>query len=118
MPSFDQYGNFRGTFYGVDRQGHTTPSPDASQPLQPYMPVPYPAPWLPTKRRDHGHPVDAGKVLSEGQAIGLDKSGAFIPAGLFCGDTGTKANGGDYCVIVYSDMDVAIARNAATGNKV
>jgi hypothetical protein len=115
---FDQYNNFTNTQLGIDRQGHTTPSPDACDEYKPFHPVPYPACWLPIKRRDEGHPIGAGKVLSEGNLVGVDKSGALIPAGYFCGDTGTKANGGDYCVVVYSQYDVGTVHNPATGNLV
>jgi hypothetical protein len=118
VPGFDQFNDFRGTTYGVDRRGHTTPSPDACDEFRPFMPVPYPAAWLPIRRRAEGHPVAAGVVLSEGYLIGVDKSGALIPAGYTCGDMGTKANGGQYCVIVYSQYDVGTVTNPQTGLKV
>ena len=111
---FDQYNNFRGTQTGTDRKGFTTPSPDACDPLQPFMPVPYPASWLPIKRRDEGHPDAAGIVISEGHLVGLDKSGALIPAGYFCGTQATKANGGQYCAVVYSQYDVNTVYNPQT----
>jgi len=118
VPGFDQFNNFRGSQYGVDRQGHTTPSPDACDEFRPFLPVPYPACWLPIRRRAEGHPVAAGVVLSEGYLVGVDKSGALIPAGYTCGDTGTKESGGQYCVIVYSQYDVGTVTNPQTGLKV
>ena len=88
---FDVNNNYRGTFFGADRIGHTTPDPDASEPLRPFLPVQYPAPWLAGKRRDEGHPVGAQVVISAGQLVGLDKSGALVPAGMI---SGTQAASG------------------------
>lgn len=90
MATYDSYNNFRGTFLGADRLASTTPSPDASDALQPFLPCSYPAPWLPIKRRDESHPIAAGKVLSEGNLVGVDQSGALIPAGYL---SGPQANG-------------------------
>src|SRR5208337_1771502 len=83
--SFDVNNNYRGVLYGRDRLGYTTPDADASEPLRPFLPIPYPAPWLPAKRLDEGHPVGANVVLSSHQLVGVDKNGALIPAGLTCG---------------------------------
>src|SRR5208282_499632 len=83
--SLDINNNYRGTLYGRDRLGYTTPDADASEPLRPFLPVPYPAPWLPGKRLDEGHPVGAQVVLSSHSIVGLDKSGALVPAGLISG---------------------------------
>ncbi len=83
--SFDINNNYRGTLYGRDRLGYTTPDADASEPLRPFLPVPYPAPWLPGRRLDEGHPVGAQVVISSHQLVGLDKSGALVPAGLLSG---------------------------------
>jgi hypothetical protein len=83
--SLDINNNYRGTLYGRDRLGYTTPDADASEPLRPFLPVPYPAPWLPGKRLDEGHPVGAQVVLSSHSIVGLDKSGALVPAGLIAG---------------------------------
>lgn len=83
--SFDINNNYRGTLYGRDRLGYTTPDADASEPLRPFLPVPYPAPWLPGRRLDEGHPVGAQVVLSSHQIVGLDKSGALVPAGMLSG---------------------------------
>lgn len=83
--SFDINNNYRGTLYGRDRLGYTTPDADASEPLRPFLPVPYPAPWLPGRRLDEGHPVGAQVVISSHQIVGLDKSGALVPAGLLSG---------------------------------
>lgn len=83
--SLDINNNYRGTLYGRDRLGYTTPDADASEPLRPFLPVPYPAPWLPGRRLDEGHPVGAQVVLSSHQIVGVDKSGALIPAGMLSG---------------------------------
>jgi hypothetical protein len=113
--SFDINNNYRGTFYGKDRMGFITPDVDASESLQPYLPVSYPAPWLPILRRDEGHPVAGGVVISKGMNVGVDKSGGLVPAGLLSGNTG---NGGAYCVVVYGSDDIGFTVNPATGNKV
>lgn len=115
---FDQNNNYRGTLYGKDRLGFVTPDLDASEPVQPFLPVGYPAPWLPIIRRDEGHPVAAGVVISKGHACGVDKSGGLIPAGYRSGDTGTVAAGGTYCVVVYSNDDVGFTWNPQTGARV
>ena len=70
--AFDDNNNYRGTFYGKDRLGMVTPDCDASDPVQPFLPIGYPAPWLPMRRRDDGHPVAAGIVISAGNAVGVD----------------------------------------------
>jgi hypothetical protein len=113
--SFDVNNNYAGTFYGKDRLGFTTPDCDASESLQPFLPVSYPAPWLPIIRRDEGHPVAAGVVISSGMAVGVDKSSALIPAGLQSGSTGA---GGNYCILVYGSDDVMATINPQTGAKV
>lgn len=119
--SLDINNNYRGTLYGRDRLGYTTPDADASEPLRPFLPVPYPAPYLPGKRLDEGHPVGAQVVLSSHDLVGVDKSGALVPAGLQSGNTGQHsdhATGGGYNVLVYGQNDVGFARNPATGNPV
>jgi len=88
--SLDINNNYRGTLYGRDRLGYTTPDADASEPLRPFLPVPYPAPWLPGRRLDEGHPVGAQVVISSHQIVGLDKSGALIPAGFMSGTTASS----------------------------
>lgn len=90
--SLDINNNYRGTLYGRDRLGYTTPDADASEPLRPFLPVPYPAPWLPGRRLDEGHPVGAQVVISSHQMVGTDKSGALVPAGLTSGAQGTAQN--------------------------
>jgi len=85
MGGFDINNNFRGTYYGKDRLGFTTPDADSSDWLRPWIPVPYPAPWLPGLRRDDAHPVGAQVVISSHQLVGLDASGALVPAGYFSG---------------------------------
>ena len=112
---FDVNNNFRGTWYGKDRLGMTTPDCDASDPLQPFLPVGYPAPWLPIRRRDEGHPVAAGVVLSSGYLVGVDKSGGLVPAGMRSGSTGP---GGPYVVLVYGSDDVGFSYNPQAARKV
>ena len=85
MAGFDINNNFTGSLFGKDRQGFITPDAEASETLRPFFPVPYPAPYLKIKRRDQGHPVLAGVVLTSQELVGVDASGAFVPAGLFCG---------------------------------
>ena len=119
--SLDINNNYRGTLYGRDRLGYTTPDADASEPLRPFLPVPYPAPWLAGKRLDEGHPVGAQVVLSSHDLVGVDKSGALVPAGLISGNTGVRTNaatGDGYVVVVYGQNDVGFARNPKTGNPV
>jgi hypothetical protein len=116
--SFDVNNNYTGQFFGKDRLGFTTPSPDASDPLRPWLVVPYPAPWLPRKRRDEGHPVGANVVLSDGHLCGVDKSGALIPAGLISGAQAASGAGGQFCILVYSQDDVGFTYNVQTGNPV
>jgi len=116
--SFDINNNYRGTFFGKDRLGFVTPDCDASEPIQPYLPVGYPAPWLPIKRRDEGHPVGAGIVISSHQLVGVDKSGGLIPAGLISGPQPATSAGGRYCLIKYGPDDVGFTINPRTGVKV
>lgn len=111
--AFDQNNNYLGVYYANnDRLGFNTPDPDASSILRPFLPVSYPAPWLPTKRPDLAHPVGANKVMSVGYLVGVDKSGGLIPAGYFSGDTG---RGGPYCLVKYGKEDVGWAHNPQTG---
>lgn len=121
--SFDINNQYTGSLFGRDRIGHTTPDAEASEILRPWLPVPYPAPYLPALRQDQGHPVLANVVLSSQNLIGQDKSGAFVPAGLFCGTQATDAGHatnvlGHYCVLKYGQSDVGFAYNAITGNLV
>ena len=116
--AFDINNNYTGTFYGKDRLGFTTPSPDASDALRPWLVNPYPAPWLPRKRRDEGHPVGANVVLSDGHVCGLDKSGALIPAGLISGTQAASGAGGQFCIVIYSQDDVGFTYNVQTGGLV
>ena len=108
---FDQNNNYRGTFYGKDRLGFVTPDCDASEVLQPFLPISYPAPWLPIRRRDEGHPVAAGVVLSTGNLVGVDKSGGLIPAGF-------RSGVGPFCLVKYGQDDVGFSFNPKTGQKV
>src|SRR5271170_5050086 len=112
--AFDINNQYTGNLFGRDRVGHTTPDAEATECLRPWLPVPYPAPYLPTIRQDQGHPVLANVVLSSNQLVGQDGSGAFVPAGLFCGTQATESLGGQYCVLKYSATDVGFAYNANT----
>lgn len=120
---FDVNNQYTGNLFGRDRIGHTTPDAEATEVLRPWLPVPYPAPYLPTARQDQGHPVLANVVFSSQQLLGQDSSGSFVPAGLFCGtqfsDAGHATNTlGYYCAFKYSQGDVGFAYNAVTGNLV
>lgn len=106
--SLDINNNYRGTLYGRDRLGYTTPDADASEPLRPFLPVPYPAPWLPGRRLDEGHPVGAQVVISSHQIVGLDKSGALVPAGLLAGTTNSSQ-------ISTATVDATVTYAAASG---
>lgn len=121
--AFDINNTYTGNLFGRDRIGHTTPDAEATEVLRPWLPVPYPAPYLPGLRQDQGHPVLANVVLSCNQVVGQDKSGAFVPAGLFCGTQGSDAGhatnaAGLYCVLKYGAADVGFAHNPTTGNLV
>lgn len=121
--SFDINNQYSGNLFGRDRIGHTTPDAESSEVLRPWLPVPYPAPYLSTLRQDQGHPVLANVVISSQDLLGQDSSGAFVPAGLFCGkqdsDAGHTTNtAGLYCALKYSAGDVGFAVNAITGNLV
>lgn len=117
MP-FDNNNNYVGNYFGKDRQGHTTPDCDASEPIQPFLPVSYPAPWIPAKRRDDAHPVGLNVVISHANIVGVDKNGGLIPAGLFSGSQKTKAAGGKFCYVVYGPEDVGWTLNPKTGKDV
>jgi hypothetical protein len=116
--SFDVNGQFYGQLFGQDRIGQTTPDLESSEWLRPWLPVAYPAPYLPTLRQDQGHPKLASIVIGAHQIVGQDKNGGLVPAGYFCGTQATKANGGQYCVIAYSPADVKFAFNPQTGVRV
>ena len=116
--AFDINNTYTGSLFGRDRIGHTTPDAEATECLRPWLPVPYPAPYLPGLRQDQGHPVLANVVLSSQDLIGQDKSGGFVPAGLFCGTQATASNGGEYCALKYGQSDVGFAYNPITGNLV
>jgi len=109
---FDVNNQFTGSYYGKDRLGFTTPDAEGSEILRPFLPVPYPAPWLPIRRRDEGHPVGAGVVLSSNYVVGLDASGALVPAGLRSGSTGA---GGPAQYLQYGPDDVGFTINPMTG---
>ena len=118
MAGFDLNNNFTGNVFGRDRMGHVVPDLEFTETLRPYLSIPYPAPYLPTKRQDQAHPVLASVVLTSQEAVGLDANGAIVPAGLFCGSQSTKSGGGLYCALKYSSPDVGFAYNAITGNTV
>lgn len=109
---FDVNNQYSGQYFGKDRLGFTTPDPDGTEILRPFLTVPYPAPWLPGRRRDEGHPVGAQVVVSAGYLLGQDKSGALVPAGMRSGSTGA---GGPSCYVIYSQDDVGMAFNPRTG---
>jgi hypothetical protein len=113
MP-FDVNGQFYGSLFGQDRIGQTTPDLEASEWLRPWLPIAYPAPYLPTLRQDQGHPKLAGIVIGAHQLVGQDKNGGLVPAGMFCGIQPLKASGGQYCVIVYQPFDIGFAYNPQT----
>lgn len=120
--SLDIHNQYTGKMFGQDRIGHTTPDLEASDSYRPWLPVAFPAPWLPGLRQDQGHPKNATKVLSSQMLVGLDKSGALVPAGLVCGNTGDNddhATGGGYSWIKYAagSMDTW-AVNPLTGNQI
>lgn len=126
--SFDINNNYRGTLYGRDRLGYTTPDADASEPLRPFLPVPYPAPWLPGRRLDEGHPVGAQVVLSSHDLVGLDKSGALVPAGLrsgtqlssqiaTSGGASTATWSGGVVTLTLTDADVTMSGVTAGTNQ-
>lgn len=83
--AFDINNNFSGSVFGRDRMGHVVPDLEFTETLRPFLEIPYPAPWLPTLRQDQAHPVLASVVLTSQSLVGLDKNGAIVPAGLFCG---------------------------------
>ena len=81
----DVNGQYYGQLYGQDRIGQTTPDLESSEWLRPWLPIAYPAPYLPTLRQDQGHPKLASIVIGAHQIVGQDKNGGLVPAGLFCG---------------------------------
>jgi len=117
MPT-DINGQYYGQLYGQDRIGQTTPDLESSEWLRPWLPVAYPAPWLPTLRQDQGHPKLAGIVLSAHMLVSKDKNGGLIPAGMTCGTQAAVADGGAYTVVVYGPADVGFAFNPQTGVRV
>lgn len=116
--AFDINNTYTGNLFGRDRIGHTTPDAEATEILRPFLPVPYPAPYLPTLRQDQGHPVLANVVLSSQMLVGQDSSGAIVPVGLLSGTQASASHGGLYSVIKYGVSDVGFAYNAQTGNLV
>jgi len=114
--AFDQHNQFTGKLFGKGRIGHTTPDLEAGDVYRPWLPVPYPAPWLPALRIDEGHPVGASVVLSSQHLVGQDKSGALVPAGLFCGTTPAGSN--KYCIIKYDTSADSFTIDPRTGANV
>lgn len=115
--SIDQNGQYRGRMFGKDRQGHTTPDLEASGYITPWLPCPYPAPYLPTLRQDQGHPVLASLAFSSQMLVGQDKSGALVPAGLRSGPTGNGS--GIWCILKYSSGNAdEFVIDPRTGNNV
>jgi hypothetical protein len=116
--SIDINGQYFGNLYGQDRVGQTTPDLESSEWLRPWLPVAYPAPYLPGLRQDQGHPKLASIVIGAHQLVAQDKNGGLVPAGLFSGTQATKANGGQYCVLVYQASDGGFAFNPETSARV
>jgi hypothetical protein len=114
----DINGQYYGSMLGQDRIGQTTPDLESSDWLKPFIPVSYPAPYLPTLRQDQGHPKLANIVLGSHMLVGQDKNGGLVPAGYFCGTQAAKASGGQYCVISYSVYDIAWTWNPQTSLRV
>ncbi|MGD0905119.1 MAG: hypothetical protein ABR924_19680 [Terracidiphilus sp.] len=102
----DVNGQYYGQLYGQDRIGQTTPDLESSEWLRPWLPIAYPAPYLPTLRQDQGHPKLASIVIGAHQIVGQDKNGGLVPAGLFCG---AQPNGSTKSV-----TSVTIASDVAT----
>ncbi len=116
---FDVNNQYTGKLYGQDRMGHTTPDLEVSDIYHPWLPCGYPAPWLPSLRMDQGHPKLANVVVSSQMILGQDASGALVPAGYFCGNSGASvggahATGAGYCVIIYKPEDVGFTFNPQT----
>lgn len=98
--AFDINNQYTGKMFGQRFIGHTTPDLESSDTLRPWLPVSYPAPYLPGLRMDEGHPKLASVVISSHGLVSQDKSGALVPAGLFCGKTPAGSN--QWCIIQYS----------------
>jgi hypothetical protein len=98
--AFDLNNQYTGKLFGKDRVGHTTPDLELSEVKRPWLPVPYPAPYLPALRQDQGHPVLASVVLSSQHLVGQDKSGALVPSGLISGSTPSGSN--QWCILQWS----------------
>jgi hypothetical protein len=81
----DINGQYFGQLFGQDRVGQTTPDLESSEWLRPWLPVAYPAPYLPMLRQDQGHPKLASIVIGASMIVGQDKNGGLVPAGLNCG---------------------------------
>lgn len=109
--AFDINNQYTGQLFGQDRIGHTTPDLEVSDVLRPFLPVAYPAPYLPGLRQDQGHPKLANIVLSSQHLVGLDKSGAIVPAGLFSGLQGRLGNATITNVALTSNVVTITANN-------
>jgi hypothetical protein len=109
--SQDVHNQYTGVLFNKDRQGITTPDAEASERLRPYLPVSYSAPYLPGLRVDDGHPILGQIAISSQMLVGVDKSGALVPAGMRSGNTGSSpggahATGAGYFALKYSANDV------------
>jgi hypothetical protein len=123
MANFDQNNQFTGKLFGHDRMPETTPDLEAGDVYRPWLPVPYPAPYLPALRQDQGHPELGSVVLSSQHLVGQDKSGALVPAGLISGSTPSGSN--QWCILQYSTsaadqftVDVRTGLNVTPGDHV
>lgn len=82
----DIHGQYSGILFGPrDRQGFNTPDNEASETLQPYLPISYAAPWLPGLRQAQGHPIGGQVAISTQMIVGVDKNGYLVPAGMRSG---------------------------------
>jgi hypothetical protein len=110
--AFDVNNQYTGKYYGAyPNMGHTTPDLELSDVLRPWLPVAYPAPYLPGLRQDFGHPKLANIVLSSQHLVGLDSSGALVPAGLFCGTQNRLGTSASTTASVTSDVATVEATN-------
>ena len=86
--------------------GHVVTDHEFTETRRPFLPVSYPAPYIPALRQDPAHPVLANVVLSSQHLVGLDKSNALIPAGYFCGTQGAAKKA--------TVTNIAVTNNVAT----
>jgi hypothetical protein len=91
-----------------DRMGRITPNVEWSESDRPHFEG-MPAPWLPVQRYEQE--IEAWYTVSSGKAVGLDREGHLVPAGLrvkWCVATSTAS-------LVYTDNDVGLVYDLTTG---